>query len=98
MPAASLASLLVSATISAFGLPLGLPPGPEDPLMARVAPPDCAFYVSWSATAAPQPGSANPLEKLLLDAEMKRSGGELDKALTSLTQTLADKGPPQLKR
>lgn len=79
MTASSLASLLVAASLSGFGLPLGVPPQPEDPLMARMAPPECCVYFSWSGAASPQAGGANRLEQLLADKEMARSGGELMK-------------------
>jgi hypothetical protein len=29
--------------LSGFGLPLGVPPEPEDPLLANVAPAECLF-------------------------------------------------------
>ena len=33
-------------------LPLGLPPAPEDPAVARMAPEKCLFYASWAGMAA----------------------------------------------
>lgn len=45
-----------------MGIPMGMPPGPEDPLMANVAPEECAFYASWSGVAKTDP-KANPTEK-----------------------------------
>ena len=93
MIASQLASLLVSATISAFGLPLGLPPAAEDPVMARIAPADCAFYMSWAGTAAPQPGSANSFEQFLLDKEVVRSGAEIERVINKLIEMGISRSP-----
>lgn len=46
----------------ALGIPMGMPPGPEDPLMAKVAPENCLVYASWSGVAKLDP-DANPTEK-----------------------------------
>ena len=40
---------------SGFVLPLGLPPGPEDPAVANVAPQECLFYMGWASMAKPDP-------------------------------------------
>jgi len=53
------------------GLPVGIPPGPEDPLLAKVAPEECVFYASWSGTAAPDPASANRVERLAAEPELQ---------------------------
>lgn len=47
-----------------FGVPLGMPPGEEDPMMSKVAPEECIFYASWAGTKTPDP-NANPTEKWL---------------------------------
>ena len=52
-------------------LPLGLPPAPEDPALARVAPEKCLFYVSWAGMAVPDPKSKNQTEQLLAEPEVQ---------------------------
>jgi hypothetical protein len=42
-----------------IGLPLGIPPSPEDPQMAQMAPEECLFYVSWAGMATPDVKSTN---------------------------------------
>ncbi len=44
---------------SGMGIPLGIPPAPDDPVMARLAPEECAFYTTWSASAQANPASKN---------------------------------------
>jgi hypothetical protein len=54
-----------------IGVPLGLPPLPEDRTMACVAPQDCIWYFSWSGSADPNPKSANQTEQLLAEPEVR---------------------------
>ena len=54
-----------------IGVPLGLPPLPEDRTMACVAPAECLWYFSWSGTADPDPKSANQTEQLLAEPEVR---------------------------
>ncbi len=58
--------------LNGLGLPLGVPPEPEDPLLARVAPDNCLIYTSWSGMAEPDPDSTNQLEQMLAEAEVRR--------------------------
>ena len=55
------------------GVPLGIPPAAEDPAMARVAPKECLFYLTWSGMAAPDPQSSNQTEQLLAEKEVQQS-------------------------
>ena len=45
--------LIVLLGIGGGGVPLGIPPAPENPMMARVAPEQCLFYQTWSGMATP---------------------------------------------
>jgi hypothetical protein len=54
-----------------FGLPLGMPPAPEDPMMSKVAPEECIFYASWAGAAKVDP-AANPTEKWLAQEPVQR--------------------------
>ena len=53
------------------GLPLGIPPLPEDPLLAKVAPEECLLYVTWAGTAKPDAESGNQTEQLLAEPEVQ---------------------------
>jgi len=61
------------------GLPLGVPPLPEDPLLAKVAPEECLFYTSWAGTATPDPKSANQTEQLLAEPEVQQMIAEIER-------------------
>ena len=45
---------------SGMGVPLGIPPAPDDPVMARFAPEECVFYTTWSASAAAESREQEP--------------------------------------
>jgi len=64
-----------------FGSPAGVPPTAEDPLLAKVAPADCLFYMSWTGTGTPQATSGNHTEQMLAEPEiqafLKRASGVL---------------------
>ena len=66
-----------------MGLPLGVPPQPEDPILARVAPEECLFYTSWSGTAEPDAQSANQTEQLLAEPEVQHLIAELERLVHS---------------
>ena len=57
---------------SGMGIPLGIPPAPDDPVMARVAPEECVFYTTWSASAAANPASKNQAEQMLAEPEVRQ--------------------------
>ena len=57
--------LLISTNL---GLPIGIPPAPEDPLMARVVPEDVLVLASWAGTAPLDP-EANPTQKWMAHKE-----------------------------
>ncbi len=75
--------------LSGMGAPLGVPPAPEDPLMARVAPEACVFYTTWAGTTEPDPDSPNQTEQLLAEPEIQelfaQIGRIFDKGLSERT-------------
>jgi hypothetical protein len=76
------------------GLPLGVPPAEEDPVMANVAPEECLFYTTWSGMAEPDPESTNETEKLLAEPEVQHLIGQLEKRIVAaLREEAADEGP-----
>lgn len=94
----SLESLMLWG-ISGLGLVLGLAPGPEDPVVANVAPPECLFYVSWAGMAAPDPKSANQAEQLLAEPEVQQFAAEVERRIRQAVRAAAgtgrDAGPPR---
>ncbi|MEO2049458.1 MAG: hypothetical protein ABGX16_23115, partial [Pirellulales bacterium] len=52
------------------GLSSGLPPGPEDPQLANIAPAECLYFTSWAGTVLPEAGSSNATEQLLAEPEV----------------------------
>jgi hypothetical protein len=70
MAGTSFASVFMILFGAQSGLPLSLPPLPEDPVMARVAPADCIWYLNWSGAAEPNAKSSNQTEQLLAEPEV----------------------------
>ncbi len=64
--------LLLALLLGGFGLPAGIPPAPEDPFLAQVAPEQCTAYVTWAGTAEPDAASGNQVEQLLAEPEVRR--------------------------
>jgi hypothetical protein len=89
------------------GLPLGLPPLSEDPVLSRVAPDDCLLYFSWSGVAEPDAKSKNQTEQMLAEPEMKQFIETVGKALgaairkgapaTPQGQVLGQNGPKLIR-
>jgi len=71
--------------------PLGVPPAPEYPALARVAPEKCLFYASWSGMAPADAKSQNQTEQLLAEPEVQRS-------ISVLGTFMSDTVLPQLVR
>ena len=82
---------------SGMGVPLGIPPAPDDPVMARLAPETCLFYTTWSACAAANPASRNQAEQMLAEPEVRLFVEHLEKWLRhSITQPTPDRDTTQL--
>jgi hypothetical protein len=77
-----MATVALAADPSSKGLPLGIPPAPEDVTISRVAPPRCLFYVDWAGTAAPSPASRSETERLLAEPEVQDFLNGLGTAIT----------------
>lgn len=63
--------LLVGVSMTPIGLPLGLPPGPEDPFLVQAAPDDGVYYSMWVASREPDAESVNAIDRLLAEPELK---------------------------
>jgi len=81
--------LVVSLVGAGTGLPLGLPPADEDPVMAKIAPEECLVYVSWAGSAAPDAASENHLEQLLAEPEIQLFLTEAEKLLVKAIEKAA---------
>jgi len=76
------------------GLPLGVPPADEVPLMANVAPEECVFYVTWAGAAEPDPNSPNRTEQLVAEPEVQFLVQEVIRQIeNSLIQTAQREEP-----
>lgn len=75
--------------LGGWGLPLGIPPGPEDPVLAKVAPAECLVYLSWAGTARPDPKSKNQTEQLLAEPEVRVLVAEIRRLFRSGAKQMA---------
>jgi hypothetical protein len=73
--------MLATFSIGGAGLPLGIPPAPEDPLLAKIAPEDCLFYISWAGMGTPDAASKNQTEQLLAEPELQQFAAMIEKAI-----------------
>ena len=93
-------AIALAANPAAQGLPFGIPPAPEDAVIAGVAPPQCLFYLNWAGTASPSATSGSETEKLLAEPEVQEflravsrtivayvRKGETKKAATAAVET-----------
>ena len=78
-----------------MALPLGVPPLPEDPVMARVAPDECLFYMTWSATAEPDAASSNRTEQLLAEPEIRHMIDQIGRIIGQVVSHTAKKSGPE---
>ncbi len=76
------------------GLPLGVPPAPEDPTLARIAPEQCLYYTSWAGMAEPDPASENQTEQLLAEPEVRHLLNEIGRLIeTGVRRQVGREGP-----
>ncbi len=83
MHAAGLAWGWTILSLGVFGLPLAVPPKPESPLMAKIAPADCLFYMNIAGTAAPDTGHDNQTEQLLAEPDVQKLADEFGRLTTA---------------
>lgn len=72
-------------------LPGNLPPLPEDPLLARVAPDAPLVYIAWNGRAEPDPKSSNRTEQLLAEPEYARLRDELGRSFAGFARQVIDR-------
>ena len=64
-------------------LPVGVPPGPEDPVMFQIAPEDCVFYTTWANAETPDP-NGNITERWMAQPELGESYRKLVTAIRNM--------------
>ena len=79
-----------------MGIPMGMPPGPEDPMMAKFAPQECSFYASWSGVAKTDP-KANPSEKWMAQPVTGKAIPKLRRAYRGYLLSRAEAFEPAAK-
>jgi len=89
-------NLLLLGGLGGVGLPQGIPPAPENPLMLNVAPEDCLFYSSWAAVAPIDP-DGNATEQWMAQPELQASFYKLKSAVLQVIRDDARRNsdPPE---
>ena len=88
MTACSILLPCLLPVLGGFGLPLGVPPLPPTPVLAKIAPEQCLFYLSSAGMATPDPDSSNQTEQLLAEPELQKMAAAAEAALrTNLAKT-----------
>lgn len=82
--------VIVALLGGGIGVPLGVPPGPEDPLLAKVAPEECLFYASWAGMATPEPDSPNQVEQMLAEPEIQQLLKDVEQQIVTGLQKVAE--------
>ena len=86
--------LILFFGVGGFGLPVGVPPLPEDPMMANVAPAECLAYLSSAGMATPDAKSGNQTEQLLAEPEVRQMAAEIERAIRAGLKQSARRGLP----
>ncbi|MBN1394717.1 MAG: DUF1559 domain-containing protein [Pirellulales bacterium] len=83
---------------SGVGVPMGVPPLPEDPATANVAPENCLAYFSSYGMDEADPDSSNQTERLFAEPEVRSMAAEIERAVRRGFQKAGEKGklPPSL--
>ena len=83
-----LAWLMILGLGGGVGLPLGVPPLAEDPLLAKVAPEECLGYFASAGVAKPQADSPNHTEQLFAEPEVQSLVAQAERLIRArLAQT-----------
>jgi hypothetical protein len=79
------------------GAPLGVPPMPEDPALAKIAPEQCLLYFSSSGMAKPDGKSTNQTEKLFAEPEVRHLAAGVETLIRTHLKEAANEGTPKGK-
>jgi hypothetical protein len=77
------------------GVPLGVPPLPEDPALAKVAPEECLLYFSSAGMAKPDARSTNRTERLFAEPEVRGAAAEIEKLIRAQLKESVKKQKPE---
>lgn len=88
--------LLLTSMAAGLGIPLGIPPGDADPMMERIAPQQCLFYMTWAGTTEPKADSQNSTERLLAHPEVRKSLAQVEQSVRSRLVETAKRRDPEL--
>jgi len=100
--------LLILLSGGGIGVPSGMPPAAEDPVMHQIAPAECLAYFSWSPAGEPDATNGNHTEALIADPEVQASIAAISKIVDKqfrrlsleedpFAETLAAAGPGVIK-
>ena len=87
--------ILLLAMSSGVGIPLGVPPGQEDPFLIQSAPDNGLYYSMWVESREPQATSDHPLEQLLAEPELRQFIGNAISEAEALLRRSATRDSPQ---
>jgi hypothetical protein len=90
------------------GVPLGVPPLPQDALLTKVAPEECLVYFSSAGMAKPEASSTNQTEQLFAEPEIQELAAQAEKMIRAAVkesarkegreaQVFAEEGPTLVK-
>ncbi len=68
--------------LGVFDLPVSVPPRPETALLAKIAPEECLFYMSFAGMATPAAGSSNQVEQLFAEDGVQKFTAEIERMTT----------------
>jgi hypothetical protein len=91
----SWAFMLIMLVTGGFGVPLGVPPLPEDTALTRIAPEQCLLYFSSSGMAKPDAKSTNQTEKLFAEPEVRHLAAGVETLIRARLKEEAKKGKPE---
>jgi hypothetical protein len=80
---------MMPALFAIPGVPLGVP-ADADPLLGRVAPEECVFYMVNHGVAAPDSANSNLTEKLFAEPEVRRMATMVQNALANQAASQLD--------
>ncbi len=87
--------MILAGMLGDAGFSLGVPPLPETPTLAKIAPEQCVLYVSSAGTATPDPKSANQTEQLLAEPEVQKLLTDIENAIkTGFSEAMNKNGSP----
>ncbi|MCE5268205.1 MAG: DUF1559 domain-containing protein [Planctomycetaceae bacterium] len=89
-------AFLLSFVLGGAGLPLAVPPLPEDPVAANIAPQECLFYAASAGMALADAKSVNQTEQLTAETEVREMAAGIRRAITAgLQNAMKKQGTPE---